>query len=69
MSWELTALVFLVIVELIWKAIGLWAAAKKNDRLWFIIMFLFNTAGILPIIYLKFNTDFFGAKKKTKKRR
>ena len=67
-SW-VVAVVFLVIVEFIFKAMGLWYAAKKNDKLWFAIMFIFNTAGILPIIYLRFNTDFFCEKKKTKKRR
>ena len=63
--WQILALAFVVISELIWKSIGLWAAAKKNDKVWFIIMFLINTAGILPIIYLKFNTNFFGAKRTT----
>ena len=67
--WMVLTIVFLVVSEFIWKAVGLWAAAKKNDKIWFIIMFIFNTAGILPILYLRFNTDFFCVKKKTKKRR
>lgn len=34
-----------------WKLVGLWTAGKKQDFPWFIIMALFNTMGILEILY------------------
>lgn len=48
-------LVLLVVIwELVWKGLGLWKAAKNNQRYWFVAIFLLNTIGILPIVYLKF---------------
>jgi len=38
----------------IWKGIALWKSGRKNQLAWFIIIFILNTAGILPIIYLLF---------------
>ena len=36
----------------IWKAIALWKSARRNDLVWFIILIIFNTLGILEIIYI-----------------
>lgn len=37
-----------------WKVIGLWKAAKNNQRNWFIAMIILNlnTLGIVEIVYL-----------------
>lgn len=51
----------LLIWSLIWKGLALWRAAKNNQRNWFIVMLVINTAGILEIAYL-----FFFAKNKMK---
>ena len=32
----------------------MWRAAKNNQITWFVITLLFNTFGILPIVYLQF---------------
>ncbi len=48
--WSL--LVPLIFWSLIWKGVGLWSAAKNKQKWWFFFLFVFNTAGILPIIYL-----------------
>ena len=40
--------------ELVWKAIALWKAAKLNHKIWFVVMLVVNTVGIIPIIYLIF---------------
>ena len=37
-----------------WKGIALWKAAKNNQKIWFIIIFLLNTLAILDIIYIMF---------------
>lgn len=50
------ALVFtialLIVWSLLWKALGLWHAARRGDTGWFIAMLFLNTVGILEIIYL-----------------
>jgi hypothetical protein len=38
----------------IWKAIGMWKSARNNQLAWFICILIFNTLGILPILYIKF---------------
>ena len=44
----------LVIWEMIWKGIALWKAGRNNQLIWFICILIFNTIGILPIIYIYF---------------
>ena len=39
---------------MVWKGIGLWKAGRNNQSVWFILIFVFNTLGILPIVYLLF---------------
>jgi len=52
----LLLLIFLILIiwEVIWKAIGMWKSARNNQLAWFICILIFNTAGILPIIYIIF---------------
>lgn len=49
-------LVFILLAawELIWKGIGLWNAARNSQKNWFVAILVINTAGILPIVYLRF---------------
>jgi len=47
-------LIPLVIWEIVWKGIGLWKSGRNNQLKWFIAIFILNTVGILPIVYLKF---------------
>jgi len=47
--------VFLVIWDLVWKGLALWKAAQNNHGAWFVCIFIFKTAGILPIIYILLN--------------
>ena len=46
--------VFLIIAlwSLVWKALAMWHAAKNRQRIWFIVLLLVNTVGVLEIIYL-----------------
>ncbi len=55
-------LIPLVIWSIIWKGIALWKCGRNNHLVWFIVILIFNTAGILPIVYLLF----FQKKKKKK---
>ncbi len=58
----LVLIIILMIWEAIWKAIALWKAGRNNQIAWFVCIFIFNTIGILPIIYI-----FFFRKNKPKK--
>jgi len=42
----------LFIWAMIWKGIALWKAGRNNHLAWFVALFIVNTLGILPIIYL-----------------
>jgi hypothetical protein len=47
-------LIFLVLWELAWKALGLWKAGRNRQPGWFVAIFLLASVGILPIIYVLF---------------
>ncbi len=42
----------LVIWVLIWKGIALWKASRKRQVLWYGILLILNTLGILEILYI-----------------
>lgn len=50
----LLILLTLALWDLIWKAFGLWKAARNGQIKWFIAILIINSIGILPIIYLNF---------------
>lgn len=39
---------------MVWTGIALWKSARNNQIVWFIVLFLVNTLGILEIVYLAF---------------
>ncbi|MDE1975290.1 MAG: hypothetical protein KGI49_02150 [Patescibacteria group bacterium] len=41
-----------IVVEIALKGYALWYSAKRDEKWWFVIMLVINTAGILEIIYL-----------------
>jgi len=45
-------LVIIFIWSGIWKLIALWKSARSNSIVWFIIIAITNTIGILPILYI-----------------
>jgi len=45
-------IVILSLWDAVWKIIGLWKSARNNHLAWFICIAIFNTIGILPIIYI-----------------
>jgi len=50
--WLIPLLIVLVAWEMVWKGIALWKAGRNAHLIWFICLFIFNTVGILPIIYI-----------------
>lgn len=60
-------LVPLVIWEIFWKGWALWRAAKNNAKVWFVVLLVLNTIGILDILYIfVFGKERFSSKR-TKK--
>lgn len=53
-------LLFLVVWSLVWKGIALWKAARNDAKIWYVVMLVVNTIGILEIVYI-----FFFSKKKS----
>lgn len=51
-GWLIALVVVLGVWEAVWKAIALWRAGNDRNLLWFVLMFIFNTLGILEIIYI-----------------
>lgn len=42
----------IVLWSLFWKGLALWHAAKRGQKVWFIVLLVVNTLGILEIVYL-----------------
>ena len=49
---SLFVLAIIIIWSTVWKILALWKAARKNHLVWFIVLALVNTIGILEILYL-----------------
>ena len=52
LSWFIPLVVICALWDAVWKLIGMWRAGRNNDLAWFICIAIFNTLGILPIIYI-----------------
>ena len=35
-----------------WKGVALWRAARRGEKIWFIVMLVVNTQAILEILYI-----------------
>lgn len=51
-EWLIILIVILALFDSVLKLIALWRAARNNHLVWFICLAIFNTVGILPIVYL-----------------
>lgn len=56
-SNDLAWIIPLLLWELLWKGFALWKAGRNDQPVWFVILLLLNTAGILPILYLLFGQN------------
>lgn len=45
-------LIFVIVWSMSWKLLALWKAARKNSLVWFVVLGIVNTLGILEIVYL-----------------
>ena len=62
-QWQVILIYILLIRSAVRKGIALWKAGTKKQMTRFIVMFILNTVGLLPIVYLAF----FQKKEKGKK--
>ena len=42
----------LLIWSLFWKGMALWKAAREGSKVWFVVLLIVNTLGILEILYI-----------------
>lgn len=59
-TWQVVVIGVAVILEVILKGLALWKAARNDQSVWFTVLLVLNTAGVLPLLYLLFsksNTD------------
>jgi hypothetical protein len=54
LSFLIPILILLAVWDAVWKTVGMWRSARNNQLAWFICIAIFNTVGILPIVYLSF---------------
>ena len=45
-------IVILILWSVFWKGLALWHSARRGEWIWFLILLVVNTMGILEIIYL-----------------
>tara|TARA_Y100000310_G_C20229703_1_gene599638 strand:- start:139 stop:558 length:420 start_codon:yes stop_codon:yes gene_type:complete len=53
--WLVSVILIIILWTIIWKGLGLWFAAKNKQKGWFVVLLVFNTFGVLPLIYLLWN--------------
>jgi len=51
-AWAFYILAAIFIWSYVWKLLALWKAATKKSVVWFIVLALVNTVGILEILYI-----------------
>lgn len=54
-EWLIIVIAILALFDSVLKLIALWKSARNNHLVWFICLAIFNTIGILPIVYLVLN--------------
>lgn len=54
-------ILILALWSIAWKGVALWKAARGGDKVWFVVLLILNTVGILEILYI-----FYFSKQSTK---
>lgn len=50
--WFAVVVAIIVVWTTVWKGLALWRAAKDDNTLWFVLLLVFNTVGVLEIVYI-----------------
>lgn len=48
----LLVVAILGIWSLIWKGFALWRSAQDQSKVWFVVLLILNTLGVLEIVYI-----------------
>ena len=48
----LVLFILLMLWTMVWKGLALWKSARSNKQVWFIVLLIVNTLGILEILYI-----------------
>jgi len=52
-TWWGAVLVFAFLIwSFAWKGIALWKSAGNKSKVWFVVLLILNTLGILEILYI-----------------
>lgn len=55
---------FFVGWSLFWKGLALWKSAQRQEKIWFIVLLVLQTVGLLDILYLFVFSKYIKASKK-----
>lgn len=55
--WFFPLIILLALFDGTMKAIAMWKSARNNHLAWFVCIAVFNTVGVLPIVYLVLNKN------------
>lgn len=50
--WFPAAIITLAIWTIVWKGLALWRASTDDNKLWFVLLLILNTVGVLEIVYI-----------------
>ena len=50
--WFGAGIGLLALWSLFWKGLALWTSARKSQKIWFVVLLVVNTIGILDILYI-----------------
>lgn len=45
-------LIIAILWTVVWKGLALWHSARRGEPVWFLVLLLVNTLGIVEIVYL-----------------
>jgi len=53
LPWSVNVAILIVFLwSIAWKIYAVWTASKRDQKKWFIVLLILNTASILEIIYI-----------------
>ena len=68
-AWALGIMCLIFVWTYIWKLLALWKSARKGSAVWFIVLALVNTVGILEILYIFVFSKMKGKSSRARRRR
>lgn len=51
-SSNISIIIAIVLIDYALKATALWKSARNNSKIWFLLLLIINSVGILPLFYI-----------------